>query len=141
MKNVFGIIFRYLLLCTICWPCNADVFADREGVDILDQKPEFLKKFGLAVDTRNVDDEVNGPGIKVTFTSFKIPEFNNYYIELLFLDSNNQLLLVIEKPFVNTKHTSSYILPSEYKLIVAVLTQVHGDSKYYRVSFVSDEKK
>ena len=104
---------------------------------------EFLKTIGIIATTKEVNEvnQVTGEkyeaGLWVSLTSFRAPDYEDIYLELLLVDANTKLVLAIENPFVDGENLVSYTVYSGYSLVVTVAMQVSKGAKieYYRVVF------
>ncbi len=115
----------------------AAVFAgDRESRQVQIKGTDFLKSIGVVAIESKVGDK-GEPDLEVSFTSSEIPKYTDIFVELLLLDSENQILLAVEAPFVNAEHSVSYVVPHGYFLVVSIAMPVSEKTEYYKVTFGS----
>lgn len=129
-------LFCFLIVSSF-WVNNAmaTVFAgNREAPRVQIKEADFLKAIGVVAATSKVSDKPNSD-LKVSFTSSQILRYTDIFVELLLLDSGNQILLTVEAPFVNAGHTVSYIVPNGYSLVVSIAMPVSEETEYYKVTF------
>lgn len=135
MRNaILGFICCAMLALLPCY-CRATVFAGRDHIEYVVEKAQFLETIGVTADfERSVGDDGNSY-LALTLTSLPIYDFDDTKVELVYVDSNDNVVLGIDDPFANTKHSTRYWIPSGFKMIVSVVTSYSRDSKYHKVIF------
>ncbi|MFC6633442.1 hypothetical protein [Microbulbifer taiwanensis] len=100
----------------------------------VEKDAKFLeKKLGVKVSKKNM--EGGEFDLSVTFVSSGAETFDDAWVEIIYLNSEGDILLSIESPFSSSQHETKYIIPKGHSLLVTVATPLRGDSKYYKIVF------